>query len=82
LDGSSKATTSTIFFDRREGSPRSMVCRSAQREAQDATLRESHHGEVIDDMAKKKELWSPIAKTWFPLWCGLSGSHGAEGETR
>ena len=22
--------------------------------------------EVIDDMAKKKELWSPIAKAWFP----------------
>jgi len=23
--------------------------------------------EVIEDMAKKKELWSPIAKAWFPL---------------
>jgi len=22
--------------------------------------------EIIDDMAKKKELWNPIAKAWFP----------------
>jgi len=22
--------------------------------------------EIIHDMAKKKELWNPIAKAWFP----------------